>query len=347
LETLPNGVIIGSLQTALHQHPDLVKEYFGKQTRKHTNPLVDLNTSVFSDGLFLFVPKGVSFDLQITQKLDAKIDAVINTRNLIIAETGSKVNIVQCDDSNSFRSHFATFISEVFVHDKAELNWYKIQNINNLSALFSHSFYEVEENGKLYTNFFELNGKLLRNEQYADITGKNVQVDLLGLYLLDKTQQADNVILISHSAEKSYSNQKFKGIIDDSGKAFFNGQILVQKDAQQTQAYQKNDNILLTDKTRVSSQPFLEIYADDVSCSHGSTTGQIDEDALFYIRQRGINKRDAQLLQLYAFAGEIIDTIKIEELIEPIKDLIKKRLNGELDVCEDCILQCYTKRTIE
>jgi Fe-S cluster assembly protein SufD len=189
----------------------------------------------------------------------------------------------------------------------------------------------------------ELNGKLLRNEQFADIVGSQAKVDLLGLYLVDKQQQTDNVIFVSHSAPGSYSNQKFKGILDDTARVFFNGQILVKQQAQQTNAFQKNDNILLTDKARISSQPFLEIYADDVSCSHGSTTGQIDEEALFYIRQRGISKRDAQLLQLYAFVGEIIDVIKIPELIEPTKDLIKKRLNGELETCEDCILQCAEK----
>ena len=344
LEVLDNGIIIGSLQTAFKQHAELIKNYFNRLIKKSDNPLNMLNTALFADGLFVYVPNNVkNFKLQLTHKLDTKVDALVNVRNLIIVEENAQIDIIHCDDSNMHRSHFATFVSEVFVKEKAELNWYKYQNINNISALISNSFYQVEKEGQLYTNFFELNGKLLRNEQFADITGTDVKVDLYGLYLSDKKQQMDNVIFISHSSEGSYSNQKFKGILDDSAKGFFNGQILVNKDAQQTNAYQKNDNILLTDKARISSQPFLEIYADDVSCSHGSTTGQIDEEALFYIRQRGISKRDAQLLQLYAFAGEIIDTIQLKELIEPTKDLVKKRLNGELDICEDCILQCAVK----
>ena len=344
LEVLNNGIIIGSFKEAIKSYPKLVKSYFNRLVQNSDNPLNNLNTALFADGLFVFIPKGISnFKLQITHKLDAKVDALINVRNLIILEEQAQMDIIQCDDSNMHRSHFATFVSEVFLKEKARLNWYKYQNINNVSALFSNSFYQVEKEAGLYTNTFEMNGKLLRNEQFADITGKDVKVDLYGLYLADKKQQADNVIFISHSSEGSYSNQKFKGILDDSAKGFFNGQILVKKEAQQTNAYQKNDNILLTDKARISSQPFLEIYADDVSCSHGSTTGQIDEEALFYIRQRGISKRDAQLLQLYAFAGEIIEAVKLNELIEPTKDLIKKRLNGELDVCEDCILQCAVK----
>ncbi len=343
-EILDNGVAIGSLKEAIKQHPDVTEHYFNRLAKKSDNPLNLLNTALFTDGLFVYVPKNVkNFKLQLTHKLDTKVDAIVNVRNLIIVEENAQIDIIQCDDSNMHRSHFATFISEVFVKEKAELNWYKYQNINNISALFSNSFYQVEKEGQLYTNFFELNGKLLRNEQFADITGTDVKVDLYGLYLSDKKQQTDNVIFVSHSTGESYSNQKFKGILDDSAKGFFNGQILVKKDAQQTNAYQKNDNILLTDKARISSQPFLEIYADNVSCSHGSTTGQIDEEALFYIRQRGISKRDAQLLQLYAFAGEIIDAIRLKELIDPTKDLVKKRLNGELDNCEDCILQCAVK----
>ncbi len=341
LELLENGIILGSLQAAIREYPDLVKKYFHQLIKNSTNPIDYLNTALFTDGFFLYVPEEVKdFNLQISQKLDAPIDALVNTRNLVIIEKKAKVNIIQCDDSNEYKSHFATFNSEIFIDKNAELNWYKYQNINNSSALFSNSFSQVNQEGKFYTNFYQLNGKLLRNEQFADITGKEVEVDHYGLYLVDKIQQFDNVIFIAHSSKGSYSNQKFKGILDDSGKGFFNGQILVKKDAQQTNAYQKNDNILLTDKAKISSQPFLEIYADDVSCSHGSTTGQLDNEALFYIMQRGISKRDAQLLQLYAFTGEIIEAIKIPELIEPTKDLIKKRLNGELDVCEGCILQC-------
>ena len=344
LEELPNGIVIGSLNTAIEQKPELVQKYFNKQAEESANPLTQMNTALFIDGIFLYVPENVrDFKLQITYRLDAKVDAVVPSRNLFVLEKNAQVDIIQCDDSNVHRSHFATVVSETFLEENAEMNWYKYQNINNVSALFSHHYFRLSDKAKLYTNFFELNGKLLRNEQSVDINGKDVSVDLFGLYLTDKAQQSDNVIFVSHASEGSYSNQKFKGILDDSAKAFFNGKILVKKEAQQTQAFQKNDNIILTDKARISSQPFLEIYADDVSCSHGSTTGQIDEEALFYIRQRGINKRDAQLLQLYAFTGEIIDSIKIPELIEPTKDLIKKRLNGELDACEECILQCAVK----
>jgi Fe-S cluster assembly protein SufD len=339
-----NGIIVGSLRVAMQHYPDLIEKYFNQLISKKENNINNLNTALFIDGLFVYIPKNIkSFKLQLTNRFDAKIDTLINMRNLIIVEENAQFDLIQCDDSNQHKSHFTTVNTEVFVGDNAEMNWYKYQNINNVSAIISQHYYQVESNARLYTNFMELNGKLLRNEQFADIVGSHAKVDLLGLYLVDKQQQTDNVIFVSHSAAGSYSNQKFKGILDDTARGFFNGQILVKQQAQQTNAFQKNNNILLTDKARISSQPFLEIYADDVSCSHGSTTGQIDEEALFYIRQRGISKRDAQLLQLYAFVGEIIDAIKIPELIEPTKDLIKKRLNGELETCEDCILQCAEK----
>jgi len=270
-----------SLDYQYHPPPAFsgVSKYFGRLTRQ-TDAFDNLNTALFSDGIFIYVPENIKgFKLQITNRLDAKVDAIINTRNLIIVEKGAQIDMVQCDDSNQHRSHFATFVSEVFLANDAELNWYKYQNINNVSAMFAHHHYSLEDNARLYTNFIELNGKLLRNEQNVVLKGKNTHVDLYGLYLTDKQQQSDNVLFINHQEANGYSNQKFKGILDDSAKAFFNGMILVDQKAQQTNAFQKNDNILLTDKARVSSQPFLEIYADDVSCSHGSTTGQIDEEA--------------------------------------------------------------------
>jgi len=193
LEVLSNGVIIGSLKAAANSYPELVKPYFDRLAGTQDNPMTTLNTALFTDGLFVYLPKNVKdFKLQITQKLDAKVDALINVRNLIVAESGSEIDIIQCDDSNIHRSHFATFVSEVFAMEKAQVNWYKYQNINNISALFSNLYVEAGQNAEVYTNTFELNGKLLRNEQFADITGRDVKVDLYGLYLTDKKQQFDN-----------------------------------------------------------------------------------------------------------------------------------------------------------
>jgi len=162
------------------------------------------------------------------------------------------------------------------------------------------------------------------------------------LYLADARQQTGNITEVFHEAESAASDQKFKGILDDAARAVFYGKIKVSPGAAGTSATQQHDAMVLTSKASVTAMPFLEIYADEVKCSHGNTTGQIDKEALFYIRQRGISEKDARLLQLYAFAGELIDMLPAE-LKEATKDLVKKRLNGDWDNCDNCILQCMNK----
>jgi Fe-S cluster assembly protein SufD len=162
----------------------------------------------------------------------------------------------------------------------------------------------------------------------------------LGLYLSDKGQYIDNYVHIDHASPNCFSNQLFKGVLDDYASGSFNGRILVRRDAQKTNAYQSNNNILLTDDAKMYSRPQLEIYADDVKCSHGSTMGQLDDNALFYLRSRGIDKREARLLLMFAFAHEVIQNIKVEALQERIDDLVNKRLRGELSRCNNCAMKC-------
>ena len=157
---------------------------------------------------------------------------------------------------------------------------------------------------------------------------------------MDKNQHVDNQVFIDHAVPDCTSNELFKGILDDHATAVFNGHILVRKDAQRTNAYQTNRNILLTDKATVNAKPFLEIYADDVKCSHGATVGQLDDNALFYIKSRGISEYNARLLLMYAFAAEVINEITIQPLKDRMDDLVKKRLRGELAVCDQCVLHC-------
>jgi Fe-S cluster assembly protein SufD len=175
------------------------------------------------------------------------------------------------------------------------------------------------------------------------LNGKNAKADIYGLYLVDKEQHIDNLVFVDHAKPDCDSNELFKGIVDDNATAVFNGHILVRKDSQHTNASQTNRNIQLTDKATVYAKPFLEIYADDVKCSHGATIGQLDEEALFYIKSRGIGEYDARLLLLYAFAAEVVNKISVGALRENIDDLVKKRLRGELAICDMCVLQCKTQ----
>ncbi|HSV88994.1 MAG TPA: SufD family Fe-S cluster assembly protein, partial [Bacteroidales bacterium] len=166
------------------------------------------------------------------------------------------------------------------------------------------------------------------------------QATLRGLYLADRTQFVDDQVLINHSAPNCFSNQLFKGILDDQASAVFSGRVKVQRDAQQTKAYQNNKNLLLTDEAKVNSQPHLEIYADDVKCSHGATIGQLEPDAMFYLRSRGISEKTARQLMMLAFADEIVKEISIEPLRQKIGAMVEKRLKGELSICDQCVLHC-------
>ena len=157
---------------------------------------------------------------------------------------------------------------------------------------------------------------------------------------MDKKQHVDNQVFLRHSVPNCFSNELFKGVLDDQASAVFNGYIYVAKDAQKTNAFQRNNNILMTPEASIDTMPFLEIYADDVKCSHGATVGQLDEEAMFYLMQRGINKHDARLLLMYAFTSEVTSKVSIDPLRNSIEDMIKKRLRGELSICEKCVLHC-------
>jgi Fe-S cluster assembly protein SufD len=192
----------------------------------------------------------------------------------------------------------------------------------------------------LKTNSITLNGGLIRNNVDVKLNGEYAEADVFGVYLMDKEQHVDNQVFIDHASPNCYSNELYKGILDDKGTAVFNGHILVRKDSQKTNAYQNNKNILLTDTARANAKPFLEIYADDVKCSHGATVGQLDNEAMFYLQSRGIKEHDARMLLMYAFAADVINKINIEALKIRIDDMVKKRLRGELSVCDKCVLHC-------
>jgi Fe-S cluster assembly protein SufD len=194
------------------------------------------------------------------------------------------------------------------------------------------------------TNVLTLNPGTIRNNINVTLDGQNCSAELFGLYLVDKEQHVDNNIVIDHAQPNNYSNQLFKGILDDQATGVFNSHILVRKDAQKTNAFQKNQNILLTDKASIDSNPQLEIYADDVKCSHGSTVGQLDTEAMFYMRSRGISEDVARMALMNAFAAAIIDKINLEPLRSRINELVSKRLRGELSICDQCILDCREGR---
>jgi len=342
LTKLNNGVIVGSINAARKELPELFELHYGRYADYSNNGLVALNTALTVDGIFIYVPDNVEVDkaIQMVSITSSNEHVMIQNRNLVILGKNSKLNLVHCDDSTNHEVNFTNTVTEVFLDTGAKLDLIKLQNINNNSTLINSLFVHQYADSDISTNSITLNGGLIRNETHVKMLGRGANSDVKGLFLVDRDQHVDNQVFIDHAVPNCTSNQLFKGIADDSAVAVFNGHVLVRKDAQQTVALQSNKNIALTDKATIYTQPFLEIYADDVKCSHGATVGQLNEEAMFYIKSRGIGELDARLLLMYAFTADVIEKIKIEALRERMDNLVKKRLRGELSVCDQCVLHC-------
>lgn len=342
LQTLPNGTIIGSFARALVEYPALVMEHFNQYANSELNGFNALNTAYAQDGIFIYVPDNVKTykTIQMVNILDRDDNLFVQNRNLVILGKNSELTLVHCDDSHNHHSSLTNTVTEVYVGEGANLDHYKLQNLNNETSLINTTYFKQEKDSRVSTYALSLNGGLIRNDIRVKLDGRGSHADVFGLYLMDENQHVDNQVHIDHAQPDCTSNELFKGILDDHATAVFNGHILVRKDSQRTNAFQTNRNILLTDKAIVNTKPFLEIYADDVKCSHGATVGQIDDNALFYIKSRGISEYNAKLLLMYAFAAEVIKEIHLPVLKDRIDDLVKKRLRGELAICDQCVLHC-------
>ena len=346
LKVLDNGIIIGSTRKAMQEYPELFEKYFGTCNINDNNGFYDINTALWQDGFFIYAPKNTVGEkpIQIIKIIDEENNPFIQTRNLIIVEANSQLQIIDCDDSIKEQSSFVNSYTEIFIGENAQLENYKLQNLNDNSSLLNTNTAKQLSNSRLQAHTISFNGGKIRNNIHVDIDGEGAECNIYGLYLVDKKQHVDNQLKVNHNVANCNSNEKFKGILDNNATAVFNGHVYVAPNAQKTTAYQNNSNIILTDKAKIHTLPFLEIYADDVKCSHGSSIGQLDQEAMFYMQQRGISKENARMLLMYAFAAEISNNIGIEALRERIDDMIKRRLKGELSSCENCVFQCNTPK---
>jgi Fe-S cluster assembly protein SufD len=337
-----NGVISGSLARAMEEYPEIFEKHYGKYANKDKDGFQALNLAFAQDGFFIYVPDNIVVErpLQMISIINWNEGLFIQTRNLVILGKNSKITMVHCDDSTNEEAMFSNSVTEVFIDENAHLEHYKLQNLNNQSTLMNAIWFRQMKNSSLKSNAITLNGGLIRNYTHTVLDGEGASAEVYGVYLMDKSQHVDNQVFIDHAKPNCFSNELFKGILDEAASAVFNGHILVRKDAQQTNAFQNNKNILMTDTAKAYAKPFLEIYADDVKCSHGATIGQLDPEAMFYLRSRGICAANARLLLLYAFAREVVDKISIEALKMRVYDMIRKRLKGELNICDTCALHC-------
>ena len=338
-----DGVVTAGLRDICSLRADFVRKYFGTCMPK-VNPYLRYNTDHYTDGLFVYVPDGVRVGrpIQLQSVVNAGHGLFLQVRNLVILGRGSRATIIHCDDSYDNAPAFANNVTEIAVGSGAQVEYYKLQNLNNSTGLLNHTYAKLAEGSSLRSVAVTLNGGHIRNHTEIRMIGEHCEVQAHGLYLNDQEQEVDNYVFVEHIFPNCHSQELFKGILDDAAHGTFNGHVLVQYGATKTEAYQSNKNILLTDKALIHTKPFLEIYNDDVKCSHGSTIGQLDEQALFYIRSRGVSERTARTMLLYAFCDEVLKQILLGSLRDRLSDLVKKRLHGELTLCSECALHCST-----
>jgi len=339
---LPGGLIMESLIDAEKKYPEIIKEYLNKQAGKSDDSLVSLNSAFAQDGIFLYVPDNSRMNkpVQIINIVFGDEDIFVNQRNLFVLGKNASANVVICDHSLSAQRFLTNSLTEIYASEGSSFDCTRVQNEHNGATHITNDFILQKKDSLINVNTVTLHGGIIRNNMNVTLDGEGCENHNYGLSLIDSNQHIDNYTFIDHAKPGSVSFQNYKNVLDDNSSGAFNGRILVRPDAQKTSAFQKNNNILLTDIAKFYTKPQLEIYADDVKCSHGATSGQLDEDIMFYLRSRGISKEEARLMLMNAFASEIIDKIKVLPLRERINDLVTKRLRGELSKCNNCKIAC-------
>ena len=327
---LPAGVRIENLAAALKRNDDFLEPYLGRYARSREQAFVALNTAFMEDGGFVFVPKNCKVEepVHLIYVSSAKDQAVAShPRNLCIVEEGSEVRIVESYVGLGTGTYFANAVTELLGEENTIIEHYRVQreglrgfHIGTLEA-------QLKRNCNLSAHAITLGGALVRNDVHAVLNGEGAECVLNGLYVMDGKQHVDNSTEIEHRKPKSTSLELYKGILSGSARGVFNGKILVHKDAQKTNARQTNKNLLLSADAMINTKPQLEIYADDVKCSHGSTIGQLDRDALFYLRSRGISSDDARSLLSYAFASDVVTRVKIDSMRSRLDDYLLNKFD--------------------
>ena len=339
---LPKGVIVTSLAQASVSYPDIFNKHYNAYVDTSTDSLAALNTFFAQDGVFVYVPDNVKIDkpIQIINLCYSFKNLRITRRNLMITGKNAEAHFIICDHTLCNKSYFTNSLSEIYADENSKVEYTVIQNENIMSSQVSNLHIQQETGSTLTSNIISLHGGFIRNNTFVNLNGERCENHTYGLFIADGTQHVSNYTSVNHAKPYCTSNQHFKGILNESASGAFNGKIYVARDAQKTLAYQKNNNILLSPTARINSKPQLEIYADDVKCSHGATAGQLDGDALFYLRSRGIHESEAKHLLMYAFANDIISNISTTHLKERVIDLIDKRLRGKLSKCNECDIHC-------
>ena len=337
---IPEGVVVGSLAKYAATHPDFVARYYSKLAKTADDGITALNTMLAQDGLLVYVPKGVVVDkaVQVINILRSDVDLMVNRRVLIVVEEGAAIRLLFCDHAADDRRFLATQVIEAYVGDNASLDLYCLEETHVKNVRVSNVFIEQQRDSRVSHNVITLHNGVTRNRTDLIFAGEGAECDMRGCVIADKHQHVDNNTLIDHRVAHCTSNELYKYVLDGNAVGAFAGRVLVRHGAQKTVSQETNQNLCATKEARMYTQPMLEIYADDVKCAHGSTVGQLNDAALFYMRQRGISLKEARLLLEFAFVNEVIDGIRLDPLRDRLHYLVEKRFRGELNKCEGCKL---------
>lgn len=327
--TLPSGVKFMSLAQALKTDADSVEPYISRKGSFEKNPFAALNTAFLTDGAFLLIPKGtvVEKPLHVLNFSTSQDQATVSyPRFLIVAGANSQAKVIESYTGPDGEGYLTNAVTEMIVGENAVLDHCRIQREGLSAYHLSATQIHIERSAQFATHSIALGGSITRNDVNALLDAEGIEATINGLYMVAGTQHVDNHTLINHAMPNCNSHELYKGVLDGKGSAVFRGKIYVAKDAQKTDSKQSNNALLLSEGAEINSMPQLEIYADDVKCTHGATTGQLDTDAMFYLRSRGIPQDEAKGLLTYAFASDIIDRIPMEPIQEQLHSLLFERL---------------------
>ncbi len=331
VENLPKDIIISSLVEAFKTYPKIIQTHFAKYADVNSDAFIALNTAFATDGLFVFCPANTVFEqpIQLVNLISANEAAFIQTRNLFVIEKGAEIKFIESFGSVKHTPNVVVNnLTEIVLAENAKVQYYKIQDNCEAVSLVNTTQVHQQSGSHFDTNTVTINSEWVRNNLTIVVDAENCETHLNGLFITQDNQHVDNHTLVDHQKPNCESNQLYKGVLADKSTGVFNGKIYVRKDAQKINAYQSSKNILLSDDATINTKPQLEIYANDVKCSHGSSTGHLNEDALFYLRSRGLGIDSARRLLLFAFAADAINTIRVDALREHLNKLIESKFNN-------------------
>ncbi len=332
-ETTHEGMDICILSAALTQskYELIIENYFNKIALK--DGITSLNTAFSNEGVFIHIPKNkfVEKPIQIIHfSTGNESSLMFQPRNLVVVDENSQVQIIERHQSLNKNKVFTNSVTEIYADKKSIIDYYKIQNDNLQASLIDNTYVNQERNSAFSMHTFSFGNELVRNNLNISQNDEFIETTIKGVTIIGDNQHVDHNTLIKHNKPNCNSHQDYKGIYDNKSTGVFNGRIVVNKQAQKTNAFQSNNNVLLSDKATVNAKPQLEIYADDVKCSHGCTVGQLDKNALFYLKSRGIPEKEATALLMYGFANNILKSVKIPEIKTRITNIIANKLGVKI-----------------